>query len=174
MTLTDAINTIKQHANNPSQGLPQEVFLMLSSQTPMVNVDLLIKDEKSRTLLAWRDDIHSSTGWHIPGGIIRFRETLATRLQKVAQNELGIDHIEYYPKHISVNELIHYEREERCHFISFLYECYLPSSFIPQNSSDNLYPGFLKWHESSPSDLIKYHDLYIDDINAPRRYHNES
>jgi colanic acid biosynthesis protein WcaH len=174
MNLLDAISIIKNNANNPAQGLPQEVFLMISSMTPLVNVDLLIKDEKGRTLLAWRDDLHCSTGWHIPGGIIRYRETLETRLQKVAQSELGINKIDFHPKHISVNELIHHEREERCHFISFLYECYLPSTFEPKNSSSKLYPGFLKWHDNSPSDLIKYHDLYVDDINNPRLHKNES
>jgi len=160
MNLVDAINIIKKYSNNPNKGLPQDLFLMISSLTPLVNVDLLIKDENNRTLLAWRDDLHSGVGWHIPGGIIRYRETFKERLQKVAQSEIGVKKIDFNPKFIEVNELIHYERDERCHFISFLYECYLPSTFEPNNNSDKLYPGFLKWHEDIPSNLIKYHEIY--------------
>lgn len=174
MNLTDAINIIKNNVNDPAKGLPQDVFLLLSSMTPLVNVDLLIKDENGRTLLAWRDDLHSSTGWHIPGGIIRYRETLETRLQKVAQTEIGVDSIKYHPKHIEVNEFIHFEREERCHFISFLYECYLPSDFIPKNKSKDLYPGYLQWHDTCPSNIIKYHRQFSEHINNKRIHYNES
>jgi colanic acid biosynthesis protein WcaH len=169
MNISEAINTIKQNISCPEDGLPQDLFLMISSMTPLVNVDLLIKDENNRTLLAWRDDKHSSTGWHIPGGIIRYRETFEERIQQVAKQEIGIDKIKFNPKSIAVNELIHFERRERCHFISFLYECYLPSSYIINNTSNDLYPGFLQWHTHSPKNLIKYHDLYIDYINKKRK-----
>ena len=68
-----AIKFLENQIKNPSKGLPQEIFFFISRITPMINVDLLIKDEKGRTLLAWRDD-EFYKGWHIPGGIIRFKE----------------------------------------------------------------------------------------------------
>lgn len=43
----------------------------------MVNVDLLIKNVSSNeTLLTWREDEYYGPGWHVPGGIVRFKETI--------------------------------------------------------------------------------------------------
>ena len=47
-----AVEFLDKQISNPSSGLPEEVFLFVSRLTPMVNVDLLIKDEKRRTLLS--------------------------------------------------------------------------------------------------------------------------
>jgi hypothetical protein len=44
------------------QGLPEDVFLFLSRITPLINDDLLTKDEMNRTLLTWRDDGFSAPG----------------------------------------------------------------------------------------------------------------
>ncbi|MDD5746082.1 MAG: NUDIX hydrolase, partial [Candidatus Omnitrophica bacterium] len=68
MDIAQAIAVLNEKVTNPSAGLPQELFYYISSITPMINVDLLVKDEKGRTLLAWRDDRYSGRGWHIPGG----------------------------------------------------------------------------------------------------------
>ena len=55
----------------------------------MINVDLLIRDDTDRTLLTWRHDAFYGPGWHVPGGIIRFKESAANRIAAVAQGELG-------------------------------------------------------------------------------------
>ena len=77
MNFTDAIAFLEKEVPNPSAGLPDELFYYISKTTPLVNVDLLIKDENGRILLAWREDPIAGIGWHIPGGIIRFKETFA-------------------------------------------------------------------------------------------------
>src|SRR3954451_13793393 len=63
----------------PVDGLPEEFFLFLSRYTPIVNVDLLIQEaigeDRRRTLLTWRDDETYGAGWHVPGGIIRYKES---------------------------------------------------------------------------------------------------
>lgn len=50
MTLNEVINFLENECENPCKGLPEEVFLLLTRLTPMVNVDLLIKDDQKRTL----------------------------------------------------------------------------------------------------------------------------
>ena len=65
-----------------SNDLGKNVFELVSTLTPMINVDLLIKNEMGQTLFSWRDDIHSGKGWHLPGGIIRLKETLEERNYK--------------------------------------------------------------------------------------------
>src|SRR5215470_6868925 len=80
---------LEDWADTPERGLPNEFFRFLSRLMPLVNVDLLIVDERLGTLLTWRDDENYGPGWHVPGGIIRYRETAEARICQTAQDELG-------------------------------------------------------------------------------------
>ena len=160
LTIAEAITSIERQLRNPTEGLPDELFYFISRTTPLVNVDLLLQDERGRTLLSWRDDQYAGKGWHIPGGIVRFKETFGERILKVAAAELGCS-VRFEPEPIALNQLIHKERATRGHFISLLYRCHLPTSFLPQNSG--LVPGergYLQWHDTCPDNLITYHDIY--------------
>lgn len=160
MKTTNAIKILDKQVPNPSAGLPNELFYYLSKITPLVNVDLLIKDEKEHTLLSWRDDRYCGKGWHVPGGIVRFKETLETRVKKVAKTEIGVD-INFDPTPIALNQLICLERDIRSHFISILYKCFLSSWFIPKNKGlSHEDAGYLKWHDVCPDNMIKFHEIY--------------
>lgn len=154
------ISEIERNIRDPRKGLPEEVFLFISRITPLVNVDLLIKDERNRTLLSWRNDEYAGEGWHIPGGIVRFKETLLQRLVKVAQKEIGT-RVEFDREPIKMTEVVDYNTETRGHAFSFLYRCYLSSSFIPENKGlTKKSVGYLKWHNGCPQNLIKLHEMY--------------
>lgn len=157
--LTDAIAILESHIENAREGLPFAVFELISRLTPMVNVDLLIKDSHDRFLLAWRDDQFAGQGWHIPGGIIRFKETLHQRIQQVALREIGKS-VEFDPEPIAMNQ-VHCSHDTRGHFISLLYSCRIDDDYELDNHgrlpSD---PGFLAWHEQCPDNLVKVHEMY--------------
>lgn len=160
MEIKDAIKLLKRTVPDPNVGLPDDIFYYISETTPLVNVDLLIKDEKQRTLLAWRDDPYAGVGWHIPGGIIRFKETFKERINKVVETEIGtpVD-CDYIP--IAVNEIMNPHVDVRGHFVSILYRCFLSGEFTPENKNLDLnHPGFLKWHDGCPNDLLKFHEVY--------------
>ena len=160
MNISDAISFLSREVPNPSEGLPDELFCYISRTTPLVNVDLLIKDETGRTRLAWRDDIYAGKGWHIPGGIVRFKERLETRIEKVAESEIGSS-ISFDSVPVALNQLIHTERDVRSHFISILYRCFLSSEFIPGNKGlTDRDRGYLMWHDSCPDNLLAYHEIY--------------
>lgn len=159
-SLKEAIVTLCKEVPEPNKGLPDEVFYYISQTTPLINVDLLIKDETGRTLLAWRDDQYAGRGWHVPGGIIRFKETIEARIEAVALSEIGRAVI-YEGSPVAITQMINPERDIRGHFISLLYKCALPSDYTPSNGDKkHLEPGFLKWHEKCPEDLIRYHQTY--------------
>jgi colanic acid biosynthesis protein WcaH len=125
----------------------------------MVNVDLLVKNRKNQTLLAWRDDPFAGVGWHLPGGIIRYKEKAETRILKVAEIEIG-SVIEFDPVPIAINQVL-CNHNTRGHFISLLYNCIIPGDFIPKNQGlINTNAGYLKWHDSCPENLIKVHEMY--------------
>ena len=162
ISLNDIIFILKNNMKKPEKGLPEEIFKFVSSITPLVNVDLLIKNDCNETLLTWRNKMyHFSAGWHIPGGIIRFKEKMAYRIEKVAEIELGAK-ILFNPEPIAINEIIIPELTERGHFISFLYECNLitePDKKLKFKGKGPK-PGEWKWFYKCPDNLIEVHKKY--------------
>jgi colanic acid biosynthesis protein WcaH len=160
MNISDAIAVLDKEVANPSAGLPDEVFYYISKTTPLVNIDLLIKDENGHTLLSLRNDQYAGKGWHVPGGIVRFKETLETRVKKVAETEIGIN-ISFDTIPMALNQIINPKCDIRGHFISILYNCFLSSTFVPQNKGLSIEDsGYLMWHDVCPDNLIKWHEIY--------------
>lgn len=137
------------------QGLPEEVFQFISRVTPLINVDLLIKNSRGQTLLTWREDDLLPPGWHIPGGIIRFKEKFSERIHAVAKNELGAE-IRFEPNPLAMNEFIHPFRALRGHFISFLFNCSLTTAPDDSLKMKAARPqvGEWAWHNRCPDNLL--------------------
>lgn len=155
------IATLESLITNPSEGLPEDLFLFISKVTPVVNVDLLIKNKRGATLLTWREDGLHPPCWHIPGGIIRFKETAADRLHAVAAHELGTE-VTFKKAPLAVNEHIHESRAVRGHFISLLYRCALVRlpDLALQHKGGTPKPGEWAWHERCPKNLIAGQKMY--------------
>lgn len=154
------LKKVYEEIDDPSQGLPEEVFLFASSITPLVNVDLLIRDDNGRILLSWRDDKYHGKGWHIPGGIIRVKETFENRIHETALKELGC-HVRHRESPIEIVPIILKDNRERCHLISFIYECELPNDYRIDNGNKGEHDaGFLAWHEKFPPDMLDDHRFY--------------
>ena len=117
------------------------------------NVDLLIQDDRSRTLLTWRDDEFFGAGWHLPGGIIRYKETAAERIRACAREELGAD-VASDAAPLLVVETIR-RQATRGHFISLLFRCRLISLPDPAKraATDTPVAGQWRWHQRCPPDL---------------------
>lgn len=161
MEIKKIIDSLESLIKNLSEGLPENIFLFVSRITPIINVDLLIKNEQNHTLLTWRDDGYYPPGWHIPGGIVRYKETISDRINAVAASELEVD-IKFKKDPLAINEVIHPSRRACGHYISLLYECTLISSLdknlryekgIPK-------PGEWAWHNKCPNDIISVHEMY--------------
>ncbi len=151
-----AVERVKCMVGDPSAGLPEEVFELASSIVPMVNVDLFIQNKQGGILMVWRDDSLCGCGWHIPGGIIRFKESIEERLQRTAQNELGT-RIKFDPEPMAINQFI-LPQDIRGHFISFLYRCYLPDDFPELSVADpekRYQMGDMYWHSVCPQQWVK-------------------
>ena len=160
-----AVDTIDSLIEDPRRGLPEDLFLFASRITPMVNVDLLIKNEKMRTLLTWRDDGYWRPGWHIPGGIIRYQEPMAERIRAVARTELGAE-VAFQPLPLVIKEIINPNRKVRGHFISFLYQCSLttePDNKLQYRLGEPLANQWM-WHETCPENIISVHEIYREYI----------
>ncbi len=161
MEIADLVRALEALVPDPRRGLPEEVFLLVTRLTPMVNVDLLIQDERLGTLLTWRDDGLAAPGWHVPGGIIRFQETAATRVAAVAAKELRAEVLcEETP--LAIHELIDPDRRTRGHFISLLYRCRLTTPLDParRHRPEDPRPDGWEWHAACPREMIPVHGIY--------------
>jgi colanic acid biosynthesis protein WcaH len=140
-------------------GLPEDVFQFVSRLTPLINVDLLVQDDRGRTLLTWRDDEFFGAGWHVPGGIIRCKETAADRIRACAHEELGAD-VSFEPAPLVVAETIR-PQATRGHFISLLFRCRLIGALDEtKRSGSRLRSGDWRWHERCPDDLLDVQRQY--------------
>jgi len=159
--LSDLIHQIESQIAARTDGLPEELFLFVSRITPLINVDLLIQDDRRRTLLTWRADRFYGSGWHIPGGIIRYKETAADRIRIVAERELAAK-VSFDPSPIHVMESIDAGRRDRGHFISLLYRCRLVSKLTPERQYSEQSPlaDQWSWHDRCPSNLIREQRSY--------------
>jgi colanic acid biosynthesis protein WcaH len=160
-SLAASIEALRSHISDPHVGLPEPVFLFISAITPLVTVDLLIKDDRGRTLLTWRNDACYGPGWHLPGGVVRFQERTADRIRAVARQELEVE-VECDPEPFGVHELIDTGCRERGHAIALLYRCRLltPLSETRCAVSPVPLPDQWAWHENCPDDLIPEHAVY--------------
>jgi colanic acid biosynthesis protein WcaH len=159
MTVETDLENVLANMNDPRNGLPDTVFHFIRKVTPLINVDLLIRRD-GRVLLAWREDEYDK-GWHIPGGIVRFREAFHARIDAVAQSEIGAT-VESEVLPCNLVELRHHPRG---HFISLLYRCSLTSEIEPAriySGQGKPAIGSLSWIEGVPPDLYPAQLFYKD------------
>jgi len=160
MDLRAHLLAVESAVDDPRKGLPQDVFLFVSRITPLVNVDLLIQDDSGRTLLTWRDDAFFGAGWHVPGGIIRFKESAHDRIRACAREELDAD-VSSEDAPLLMSETI-LGQDTRGHHVSLLFRCRLlgPPAGARQAASDPPSSGQWRWHDRCPPDLIESQRQY--------------
>lgn len=68
--------------------LSDKDYDFIYSRVPRLCVDLAIKSKKGVLLTKRLIEPYKNT-WHMPGGRVKFRESLADAIQRIAQDELG-------------------------------------------------------------------------------------
>lgn len=163
-----AVELIEAENIDKRNGLPEDLFLCISSLIVIANVDLFIIDGRGRILLSYRDDEFYGKGWHIPGGCLRFGETMLERVHKTAHAELGID-VLVEPTPIAIRDVIRQplkgaaNPDVRGHNLAVLFKCRLgdekdiPARFDSEN---------IKWFERIPEDILSVHSVYNDILGS--------
>ena len=148
-------------------GLGKDLFVFISSLTPIVNVDLLVYNSKGQFILSRRNDAHCGIGWHVPGGCIRFKESIESRIRKVAESELNLTDFQFDKEPLKVFEIICNEhrnidnQDERAHFVTLVYKCYAPDSYhIDNKGKTESDSNYLKWFDKLPDDLLNIQQCY--------------
>jgi len=159
--MSDSVSTVQDLAKaldkiDARKGLGKEIYEIVSRLTPSVCVELIIKcPTTDRTLLLWREDTLYGPGWHVPGGVVRFKELLLERVEKVLKTEIFAT-AKSIEGPIGTHEIFNHQRDIRGHFISFVYKielCTLPPEHL--QAGINAKNGMWRWFERCPKNLIK-------------------
>ena len=70
--------------------LPQDVWLQIVANAPLVSIDLIVRDRQGRVLLGLRKNEPARGSWFTPGGAIRKNESLDAAYARIAEAELGL------------------------------------------------------------------------------------
>jgi len=70
--------------------LTSTTFLEVVRNTPLVSIDLIVRDRDGRILVGKRVNEPAKGTWFVPGGSIRKNETLAGALARISAGELGV------------------------------------------------------------------------------------
>lgn len=150
------------------EGVGKTLFESISRLTPAVSVELIIKSADQRySLLTWRDDELYGPGWHVPGGVIRFKEALNSRIEKVLKHEIGVS-AAMVEGPIGFHEIFNEKRDKRGHFICLVYKVILSEDPpIDTRAQDNLIAsGQWRWFAKCPKNLIENQSSLIEYING--------
>lgn len=72
------------------QPLPTELFATIIDSTPLISIDLIVRDENDNILLGERLNAPARGFWFTPGGRIYKNESLAQAFERITSAELGV------------------------------------------------------------------------------------
>ena len=70
--------------------LDNKTFLRIIQATPLVSIDLLIRNRQGQVLLGKRSNRPAKGFWFVPGGRIRKNEPVNEALRRISEVELGV------------------------------------------------------------------------------------
>ena len=68
-----------------------EDFLNVIERTPLVSIDIILKNQLGEILLGRRTNRPAKDFWFVPGGRIRKNETLHAAMSRISSVELGVE-----------------------------------------------------------------------------------
>ncbi len=71
--------------------MQDQAFLKIIDATPLVSIDLILKNSAGEALLGKRLNRPAQGYWFVPGGRIRKNEEIANAIKRISSTELGIE-----------------------------------------------------------------------------------
>lgn len=71
--------------------LPDETFKSVIQNTPLISIDLIVRNQQGEVLLGKRVNAPAKGYWFVPGGRVRKNETLDDAFVRLVKEELGIE-----------------------------------------------------------------------------------
>jgi colanic acid biosynthesis protein WcaH len=111
--------------------LNREEFIRVVDATPLVAIDLVIRNGRGEVLLGKRGNRPAQHWWFVPGGRIRKDEPLQSALRRIAQTELQME----VPPGRLLGAFDHFYSDNffgvdgiSTHYVTLAYECAITGS----------------------------------------------
>ncbi|ENM5906540.1 GDP-mannose mannosyl hydrolase [Vibrio mimicus] len=142
--------------------LDNEKFNTVIQHTPLVSIDLVIKEPSGKILLGKRINKPAEDHWFVPGGRVRKDETLSDAFTRIANNELRLN--------LSMND---------AKSLGFFEHFYQDSVFSENSSTHYVVLAFGVTLTELPSALPKeqhsdYHWFTLKELMDSERVHNHT
>ncbi|WP_151829897.1 GDP-mannose mannosyl hydrolase, partial [Acinetobacter ursingii] len=73
--------------------LPDQLFKTMITNTPLIAIDLVVRNTQNEVLLGKRLNAPAKGFWFVPGGRIQKNETLDCAFIRLLKDELGIQNV---------------------------------------------------------------------------------
>jgi colanic acid biosynthesis protein WcaH len=70
--------------------LDKNTFTTVIDSTPLISIDLVVKNQQGQALLGYRTNKPAQGYWFVPGGRIFKNELMKNAFSRLCQNELGL------------------------------------------------------------------------------------
>ncbi len=153
--------------------LAKEDFLNVIDNTPLVSIDLVIRDANRRILMGLRNNEPAKGFWFAPGGRILKNETIKVAFHRISQKELGYQFNFEEARLLNAFNHIYDSNFDNApnintHYVVLAYEIVVSQDQLEEllNSPDEQHTE-LKWMSLEDTDINKAHELsraYFDFI----------
>jgi colanic acid biosynthesis protein WcaH len=140
--------------------LNKDEFAQVVRNTPLVSIDLIIRDPDQRVLVGLRTNAPAKGKWFVPGGVVRKYERLVDAFARIVKAEIGLDASIDDAKFVGVYEHLYDDNvfgEEGfgTHYVVLAHQ--LNVDHQPPIMSDRQHSGF-RW--MTPTELISSPDVH--------------
>lgn len=145
---------------NNQRKLDKGTFLELVKNTPLISIDVIVRNKKEEILLGLRNNHPAQNFWFIPGGRIFKNEPIQAAFQRITQEELGVSFDIRRSRFLGVFEHVYAENFAQLpgfgtHYIVLAYELPVNDiSIIPPKEQHRAY----KWVNSDT--LVHLRDVH--------------
>ncbi len=132
----------------PSLWLSPEEFLWIVARTPLVAIDLIVRDDTGRVLLGMRRNPPAQGTWYVPGGRILKDEPLDEAFRRITRAELGVEVERSRAVFRGVYEHFHPDNFAgqpgiTTHYVVLAYE--LPPGMVPERLPSEQHTAYRWW-----------------------------
>jgi len=140
--------------------LNKDEFAQVVRNTPLVAIDLIVRDRERCVLLGLRTNEPAKGKWFVPGGVVRKYERLNYAFARIVKTEIGLEASIGDAKFIGVYEHLYdtnvfVEEGYGTHYVVLAYELNL--NHRPPIVSDRQHSDF-RW--MTPAELISSPDVH--------------
>ena len=145
--------------------LDNDTFSTVIASTPLISIDLIVKNSQGKFLLGKRLNKPAYGSWFVPGGRIYKDETIEEAFKRITQDELGTVFCKKDAKFLGIYEHFYddnvFNDHFSTHYIVMAFEIELQDDQVHCNSQHSSYKWFDREELLNDENVYKYTKDYF-------------